>query len=296
MEVGFSTAILPSAKYIYIPLKSYRGIVGVLAFRPSHLKVLLKNQLNFLHTVSQLIANYLQRHFREEREREIKTQIEIEKIYENVLSAIFLKLKTPLKYIKESLDEWNKLVGLEGFLNPINRVQTSLNILQSISDNAYEMGLLSSGFMQFKKDPADITLIVNQACDKLKNELTAFKLNLRIQEDLPLITCDKNLVEVCLRSFLKNSMSNAAINTTIEIEAKNQTNHFILAVIDEGPGIPENLKNEVFNKFYTVPGSNSSGLGLGLSIAKSIATLHDATIEVVNQPQRGLKVSFIMPI
>jgi two-component system sensor histidine kinase KdpD len=295
-EVGFSTSTLPSAKYIYIPLKSYRGIVGVLAFRPGQLKVLLPNQLNFLQTVSQLIANYFERHFREEKEREIKAQIEIDKTYENTLRAIALKLKIPLKNIKESLSELKSVTALDKFLGPINRVQNGLNIIQSISDNAYEMACLSSGFMHFQKEPNDINLIINQACGKLKNELSAFKLKLSIQEDLPLIACDKNLLEICLVSFLKNSIGNAPISTTIEIEAKNQTNLFILAVIDEGPGIPESLKKEVFNKFYSIPGSNSSGLGLGLSIAKSIATLHNATIEVVNQPQRGLRVSLIMPI
>jgi two-component system sensor histidine kinase KdpD len=171
-----------------------------------------------------------------------------------------------------------------------------LSTLRSISQNAYAMAGLSSGLLNFQKEASDISKIIQNACKNLEDSLKPYHLIINIQENLPLIICDKDLLEVCLINFLTNSADNAPSKTNIEIEAKISLDSFILAVLDEGPGISEEKQNEIFDKFYTIPGSPSKGLGLGLSIAQSIATIHNAKIEVVNRLVRGLKVSFVMPI
>ena len=68
------------------------------------------------------------------------------------------------------------------------------------------------------------------------------------------------------------------------------------AVTDTGEGIaPEHLPH-LFEKFYRVPGSRSTGAGLGLAIAREIALSHGGQIEVASQPRAGATFRFTLPI
>lgn len=294
--VGWSTQTLPSVKNLYIPLKSYRGVLGVLAFSPNNDQTLLPKQLNFLHTVASLIANYFERHFREEKEREIKAQKEIDKTHENILNAIASKLTPPIEQIREAYIELGKFSNNSTTKNSLMLIRKALLTLQGISEKAHSMAELSLGLIHFQKEASDVKLIIQNAFNKLQDDLKSFNVILSIQDNLPLINCDKSLIEICLINFLSNSIENSDASTRIEIECKIVLDSFVLAVLDEGPGILEGKQKEIFEKFYALPGSRSSGLGLGLSIAQSIATMHNAKIEVINRPIKGLKVSFIMPL
>lgn len=91
-----------------------------------------------------------------------------------------------------------------------------------------------------------------------------------------------------LRLLFSNLISNAIQysypNTEILVQLKEDTQHHIVHVIDQGPGIPENLRDRVFERFYRAPGSQAQGTGLGLNIAKQVATLHHAYISIHTGP------------
>ena len=69
-----------------------------------------------------------------------------------------------------------------------------------------------------------------------------------------------------------------------------------LEVGDEGPGIPEEVLDKVFERFYRVPGAPSGGTGLGLSIAGSIAEAHGGRIELESTPGRGSIFRVYLPL
>jgi signal transduction histidine kinase len=69
----------------------------------------------------------------------------------------------------------------------------------------------------------------------------------------------------------------------------------LLAVEDSGPGIPENERERVFDRFYRREVNERTGSGLGLSIVKNIAEQHGASIELGTSALGGLKVSVLFP-
>jgi two-component system sensor histidine kinase KdpD len=118
---------------------------------------------------------------------------------------------------------------------------------------------------------------------------------LYVKENLPYIIADKALIETCLFHFLKNASENAPYQTKIKIEANISGQNFIINVLDEGPGIPQDKLDEVFKKFFRLPGAKTPALGLGLSISKSIAAIHQGDVLLQNRIPRGLKVSLVIP-
>jgi two-component system sensor histidine kinase KdpD len=117
-----------------------------------------------------------------------------------------------------------------------------------------------------------------------------------IQEELPLIPFDFSLLEILLCNVLLNAANYSPTGSTIEVEAKIEGEKLRLCVKDQGQGIPSNLLNTIFQKFYKIPGSPSEGMGLGLPIAKAIAELHHGTLEARNRPEGGSEFYLLLPL
>ena len=101
---------------------------------------------------------------------------------------------------------------------------------------------------------------------------------------------------ILLHHLIMNAVEYSPPHSTIEIDAEAFDGTFALSVSDEGKGIPEDMVELVFEKFYRVKGTVSAGLGLGLAIVKSIAEIHQGWIQVQNREVGGTKFSLIIPL
>lgn len=105
------------------------------------------------------------------------------------------------------------------------------------------------------------------------------------------VTGDAILLAVLLRNLLDNAVRYTPAGGEIDVSVRRSNGAVSLVVTDSGPGIPEEERAKVLDRFYRVLGSGEEGSGLGLSIVKRIADLHDATILLSDGPDgRGLVV------
>lgn len=110
------------------------------------------------------------------------------------------------------------------------------------------------------------------------------------------VTGDEGLINQLVSNLLENSIvhSRAQGNTWLRLQASKDG--LRLQIGDDGPGIPENLTEKIFDRFYRVDSSRGKpGNGLGLSLVKAICRLHSASLELLpNQP--GLVFDIVFPI
>jgi len=103
-------------------------------------------------------------------------------------------------------------------------------------------------------------------------------------------------ISILIRNLVDNAIRYTPENGHVNVEIQEEPEHIILRVIDTGPGIPEELRSRVFERFYRIIGSNTSGSGLGLAIVQQIAQLHQATIKLL-PPKKGtgliIEVQFV---
>jgi PAS domain S-box-containing protein len=146
-----------------------------------------------------------------------------------------------------------------------------------------------------KLEPLDPILIVDHTIP-LVSKLPQFR-NIEIDRqhcaDVPIIRGDPNQVQQVLLNLMLNAaeaMKGQGI-ISISVEFRDRENKSVITVEDNGPGIPENLMDKIFEPFFSTKGTN----GLGLAVSWGIVERHLGTIEVEKSDSGGAKFSVVFP-
>jgi two-component system sensor histidine kinase QseC len=117
-----------------------------------------------------------------------------------------------------------------------------------------------------------------------------------VAENEGLVAGDGALLAILLRNLVDNAVRYSPAGGEVEVSIGREDGTVVLRVTDNGPGIPAAERSRVFERFFRVLGSGEEGSGLGLSIVKRIADLHQASIELAGGARgRGLAVLLRFP-
>jgi len=105
------------------------------------------------------------------------------------------------------------------------------------------------------------------------------------------VTGDVGMVQLLVRNLVDNAIKYTPAQGTVTVSVERQGGRICLAVDDSGPGIPREDRERVFERFYRRLGSGAAGSGLGLSIVRRIAELHEAGIDLLDSDLGGLRVA-----
>ena len=209
------------------------------------------------------------------------------------------ELRTPLAALKTQVQ-----VALRS--DKKNEQQQSLDKIVSGVDRATHLveqllELARSQGEQYHDGIKSQQVVLYDACSQaIANTLDATKndVNIVLSGDKDIIVM-MNIVglSVLLRNILDNAVRYSPDNSEIDVKIKQQNNQVELTVTDHGPGIPSELQERVFDRFYRVPGTKKTGSGLGLAIAKQIALSNNVTMNIHNNSSsEGLVVTLVFNI
>ena len=129
------------------------------------------------------------------------------------------------------------------------------------------------------------------------------KIRVSVEDELPVVRVDARAVAEVIYTLIDNAAKYAPPETLIAIEANRVADEMIeIAVEDQGPGIPSHLRERVFERFYRATGNgasggHTSGIGMGLAIAKGIVEAHSGRIWIEDGTAgRGARIVFTVPV
>jgi two-component system sensor histidine kinase KdpD len=102
-------------------------------------------------------------------------------------------------------------------------------------------------------------------------------------------------MEQVLYNLVINAVQYSPQDTTIRIKMYYEKPHFVMQVMDRGPGFPKDEILHVFNKFYRISGAKTGSTGLGLSIVKEFVEAHNGTVEIENRKNGGARITVRIP-
>ena len=167
-----------------------------------------------------------------------------------------------------------------------------------MSEDIDEMEKMLNAYLEFSSTQAVIKNENINLTEMIKKILKNYKTNdiKLLNEDSLQINGRYLPIHRCFINLINNALS---YGKRIEISLKKTMNDIVIMIDDDGPGIPENERENVFKPFYRIDksrGQNKSGVGLGLSITNDIIRSHGGRITLEKSPLEGLRVKISLPI
>ncbi len=298
---GRHTNTLTAARLRYLPLKTARGVVGVLGLmRPEDSEHLSPEQHRLMDAFASQTALAIERANLDEQARRAEILQATEKLQTALLNSISHDLRTPLVSVTgalSSLEEDGQQLDEVTRQRLVVNARTEAERLNRLVGNLLDMTRLEAGALKLLQEPCDIQDVIGAALDQLGNRLDNRQVNVNVADDLPLVTMDFVTITQVLVNLLDNALKYSPTDTPIDVEAHLAAGHLEVSVADRGIGIPREDLPRVFDKFYRVqhPGS-IGGTGLGLSICKGIIEAHGGFIGAENRAGGGTVVTFGLPL
>jgi len=298
---GRGTDTLPAASVHYLPLKTARGVVGVLGVKPSDPNNRLSpDQRRLLGAFASQAALAIERAQLAEQARQAEVLQATEKLQTALLNSISHDLRTPLVSITGALSslqvddiELDKATRH----NLVDNAREEAERLNRLVGNLLDMTRIEAGALKVAREPCDVQDVIGAALEPLDDRLRNRPLTVDIPPDLPLVPMDFVLIAQVLLNVLDNALKYSPPDAPVEVLARVEGPEAHVQVADRGVGIPPDDLSRVFDKFYRVqqPGQ-VSGTGLGLSICKGIVEAHGGRIWAQNREGGGTVITLALPL
>jgi len=210
-------------------------------------------------------------------------------------------LRAPIAAIKghaELLEEDLEAQGFDGdlriYTSAIQRnVQRLIVMIADLVDSARADG----GQLQLKTTPVNLASYLANLLQRSAVILEVNRIRVELPADLPNVLADYDRLERIISNLLSNALKYSDPATAVIVSARQQDSEVVIAVADQGEGIaPEDIPH-LFERFYRVQGKRSAeGVGLGLSIAKTLVEAHGGRIWVESAFGQGSTFYFTLPI
>ncbi len=226
-------------------------------------------------------------------------KIQAIKLYNTILNSLSHEFKTPLAAIIGATDNLllnpTKLsdTDKEGLLSEISIAALRLN---NHVESLLNMSRLESGFLKLRKDWCDMNELISDTAALLEEHLKTHQLTVNIDENIPLFKLDYVFIQQVMYNLLLNACEYTPPNSIINVAVSYTLNNLSITVEDNGLGIPDIEKENVFNKFHRLENTNKTGTGLGLSLVKGFVEAHKGTIDLQNAISGGAKFLITIPI
>ncbi len=251
-----------------------------------------------------------------ERASQAKALEQSERLKSALLDAVTHDLRTPLTSIKASVttlleeagagDDEGQAASLdaEGRREMLEVIDEETDRLNRFVEGLVEMARIEAGEMRLRQRWGSIEEIVSAALERAAPLTRAHDVQVRMDEGLPAVRLDARAVAEVVYTLLDNAAKYSPPGTRIGLQAESAGEGTVqLSVEDEGPGVPLELRERVFDKFFRAMRDGDAGApkptgtGMGLAIAKGLVEAHGGRIRVEDGTGgRGSRVVVTLPV
>jgi two-component system sensor histidine kinase KdpD len=300
-QAGRGTDTLPDASMYYQPLKTTRGVIGVLGIKPIGMNTYLSpDQKRILDAFTNQVALAIEGAQLVEQAHQTELLEVTEKLQTALLNSISHDLRTPLVSITgalSSMEEAGPALDEEVRKSLIETAREEAERLNRLVGNLLDITRLEAGAMQLHREACDVQELIGSALEQIGTPLKNRQVNVEISPKVPLVSLDFVLFSRVLVNVIDNALKYSLLEKTIEIRARVSKQDLEISIADRGEGIPVDDLERIFDKFYRVQRpDNVSGTGLGLSISKGIVEAHGGSISAENRRGGGAIFTIRVPL
>ncbi|PMZ95672.1 MULTISPECIES: sensor histidine kinase KdpD [unclassified Pseudomonas] len=299
---GFGSDTLPHGRWWWWPLVVEEQPLALLGIRPRDGEPLSDPRRRLLMALAQPLAQALARARLGEQLEAARLHGETEQLRSALLASVSHDLRTPLTSMRGSIDS---LLALGDAIPPDDRrellegTRNEAERLDRYIQNLLDMTRLGHGTLKLARDwvaPADI---VGSALNRLRVVLAPLRVHTEVPPELPLLFVHAALIEQALINVLENAARFSPTQGRLELQVSVRDEQLCFAVADEGPGIPQDEREKIFDMFYTAARGDrgGQGTGLGLAICQGMIGAHGGRILVDDGIDgHGTRITLCLPL
>lgn len=234
---------------------------------------------------------------------DISDRKKAENIKEDFVSTVNHELRTPLTAISGALKLINSGVldqAADKKQNMLEVAEKNTERLLFLINDLLDIDKIEKGKLNLHYSKVSMQTLLEQCVEENQAFAAQYNVELTITAFAPCnISVDEDRLKQVITNLLSNACKYSPANDEVVIHVEHDEKNISITVTDHGPGIPEQYKASVFEKFTQADNSNTrelGGTGLGLSISKKIVELHKGNISFNSEPYKATSFTVTLPL
>ena len=285
------------------PIRGQDSILGILRVPCGTAKELTEIQIRMLHSMIDTTALALDRFRSTQEQMEIREEAERERYRGNLLRAISHDLRTPLSGIMGTSEMLMDMTDPDDERHEMAAgIYQDAAWLHSMVENILSLTKVQEGKLMLNREWEPVEEVVGVAVAAVEKREPGREISVSVPDEVLMVPMDGKLIEQVLINLLDNARKHTPIEKEISLTVDTDDPHqnAVFTVSDQGTGIAKDDLPHIFEMFYTTKGKIADaepGIGLGLTICKSIVNAHGGTITARNRSDgRGAVFTFTLPL
>lgn len=302
IQAGFGTDFCGESNCIYLPLISHTQVWGVIGIYCKGQKPIEESSISFLYLIISQAAMSIERQHLSDNQQHMMIETEKEKTRATLLRAVSHDLRTPLTGIIGASDtlmtskhhlseqEQDKLIGY---------IYEDSNWLLHMVENLLSVTRIREENSSVNKIPEPLEEVVSEAIMRVKKRYPDAQIIVKVPDDFLMVPMDATLIEQVIMNLLENTLRHSKSMKPTELLVLKEENFVLFHVLDYGIGIMEDRIETIFDGYSHTENQSSDttkGMGIGLTICKTIVNAHGGTIAVQNKIDGGAVFTFSLPL
>ena len=285
---GRFTDTLNASQWTALPLLSQDKTVALVLLQfQANQQVLRPDDRDLIATLSQQAVSVWQRITLNTELESSKLKAEMEQLRSALLSSVSHDLRSPLAAMMgsaESLQVLDQQLSKEDRSELLSTIMLESQRLDRYIQNLLDMTRLGHGTLKLERDWVSVADIIGSAKQRLKRFFPHVEVEYQAEQDLPLLFAHAALLEQGLFNILENAAKYSPEGEPVRVSVSHQGKICHIEIEDSGPGIPESLREKVFDMFYVVADGDSKrhNTGMGLAICRGMIGAHGGTVKATS--------------
>lgn len=232
--------------------------------------------------------------------RDVTEQRAFERVRSEFVLRASHELRTPVTGMQMAFSLLRERLDFPAESREADLIQTvdeEMSRLVLLINDLLNFSRYQTGMQKLELTTCDLVDLLTQAQQRFvpKGEARRVSLELELGEELPHLQLDRLQIERVIDNLLENALRHSSESGQIHLQARRQGDRVLIAVEDNGEGIPFSQQGRIFEPFVQV-GRKKGGAGLGLALCKEIIQLHGGRIAVRSQPGQGARFYMLLPV
>lgn len=299
-HAGATTGTLPSAKCLYMAVRGSERVLAVAGIAIGGGQKPDAFEKNLMLAILDECGLALEKERMVRAKQKVEETARQEALRANLLRAISHDLRTPLTSISGNagiLMENGAVLNDEKRQTLYAAIYDDAMWLINLVENLLSITRMENGSMKLNIQPELLEDVFTEALAHLDRNAAKHQVSVDLKDDLLMADMDARLIVQVVINIVNNAIKYTPEGSHILVLAKREGECVRVGIADDGPGIPEESKRKLFDMFYTADnarGDGRRGLGLGLSLCKSIVTAHGGTIAALDNHPHGTIFTFTL--